>query len=66
MHKIGKCNSCGDDKCRLHHYNGSDSCYSCLGMDKRGIARLEILKEVLGGYKNKLRRNRENNRRSSS
>jgi len=45
--EIGKCSSCGD-KAELYTYNGSKSCAACLGMDRRGITRPEILKRTTG------------------
>ncbi len=43
----GKCNSCGD-YAELYEYNKSKSCAVCLGMDRRGISRPEILKRATG------------------
>jgi hypothetical protein len=68
MQKIGKCQSCGDDKVRIRRYNNSESCDFCLSMDRRGVGREEILKEIEGKekYGNQLRRNRPKNRKISS
>jgi hypothetical protein len=60
MRKIaekGKCLSCGDYT-ELYDYNKSKTCATCLGMDRRGISREEILKRNTG-KKNELRRSRK-------
>ena len=51
----GKCNSCGD-YAELYEYNKSKSCAVCLGMDRRGISRPEILKRTTGKKDEQVRR----------
>ncbi len=53
--EIGKCSSCGD-KAELYSYNGSKSCATCLGMDRRGVSRLEILNKNTGKKNEQIRR----------
>lgn len=53
----GKCSSCGDYT-EIYEYNKAKSCANCLGMDRRGITRLDILRRNTG-KKNELRRSRK-------
>lgn len=53
----GKCQSCGDYT-EVYEYNKAKSCANCLGMDRRGITRLNILRRNTG-KKNELRRSRK-------
>jgi hypothetical protein len=53
----GKCSSCGDYT-EVYEYNKAKSCANCLGMDRRGITRLDILRRNTG-KKNELRRSRK-------
>ena len=52
-----KCSSCGDYT-EVYEYNKAKSCANCLGMDRRGITRLDILRRNTG-KKNELRRSRK-------
>ena len=53
----GKCSSCGDYT-EVYEYNKAKSCANCLGMDRRGITRLNILKKNTG-KKDGLRKSRK-------
>ncbi len=53
----GKCQSCGDYT-EVYEYNKAKSCASCLGMDRRGITRLNILRRNTG-KKDGLRKSRK-------
>ena len=53
----GKCSSCGDYT-EIYEYNKAKSCANCLGMDRRGITRLNILKKNTG-KKDGLRKSRK-------
>lgn len=53
----GKCSSCGDYT-EVYEYNKAKSCANCLGMDRRGVTRLDILRRNTG-KKNELRRPRK-------
>lgn len=53
----GKCSSCGDYT-EVYEYNKAKSCANCLGMDRRGVTRLDILRRNTG-KKNELRRSRK-------
>jgi len=53
----GKCLSCGDYT-ELYEYNKSKTCEVCLGMDRRGVSRKNILDKNTG-KKNELRRTRK-------
>jgi hypothetical protein len=60
MRKIqekGKCSSCGDYT-EVYEYNKAKSCSNCLGMDRRGITRLDILRRNTG-KKDGLRKSRK-------
>lgn len=52
-----KCSSCGDYT-EVYEYNKAKSCANCLGMDRRGVTRLDILRRNTG-KKNELRRSRK-------
>lgn len=54
----GKCNSCGD-YAELYEYNKSKSCAVCLGMDRRGITRSEVVKIITGKNNEQIRRVRK-------
>ena len=54
----GKCSSCGD-YAELYYYNKSKSCAVCLGMDRRGISRPEILNRNIGKKNEQIRRTRK-------
>ena len=54
----GKCNSCGD-YAELYEYNKSKSCAVCLGMDRRGVSRPEILKRATGKKNEQIRGTRK-------
>lgn len=56
--KVGKCNSCGDIS-EVLSYNGSNSCRKCLGMDRKGVSRNNIIKEIESIGNGKLRRDRK-------
>jgi hypothetical protein len=53
----GKCSSCGDYT-EVYEYNKAKSCSNCLGMDRRGITRLDILRRNTG-KKDGLRKSRK-------
>jgi len=53
----GKCQSCGDYT-EVYEYNKAKSCANCLGMDRRGITRLNILRRNTG-KKDGLRKSRK-------
>lgn len=53
----GKCSSCGDYT-EIYEYNKAKSCANCLGMDRRGITRLDILRRNTG-KKDGLRKSRK-------
>jgi hypothetical protein len=53
----GKCSSCGDYT-EVYEYNKAKSCANCLGMDRRGITRLDILRRNTG-KKDGLRKSRK-------
>ena len=53
----GKCSSCGDYT-EVYEYNKAKSCDNCLGMDRRGITRLDILRRNTG-KKDGLRKSRK-------
>jgi L-fucose isomerase-like protein len=59
----GKCESCGD-MAELYIYNNARTCSECLGMDRRGVKRAEILKRNTGKKydKSELRRSRKSRR----
>lgn len=52
-----KCSSCGDYT-EVYEYNKAKSCANCLGMDRRGITRLDILRRNTG-KKDGLRKSRK-------
>ena len=52
-----KCSSCGDYT-EVYEYNKAKSCSNCLGMDRRGITRLDILRRNTG-KKDGLRKSRK-------
>ena len=54
----GKCSSCGD-YAELYEYNKSKSCAVCLGMDRRGVSRPEILKRATGKKNEQVRGTRK-------
>jgi hypothetical protein len=56
----GKCSSCGDYT-EIYEYNKAKSCANCLGMDRRGITRLNILKKNTGKKKDYVRNNKRYN-----
>ena len=43
----GKCESCGDIV-ELYIYNNARTCSGCLGMDRRGVSRKEVLHKNIG------------------
>ena len=53
----GKCSSCGDYT-EVYEYNKAKSCANCLGMDRRGITRLDIPRRNTG-KKDGLRKSRK-------
>ena len=53
----GKCSSCGDYT-EVYEYNKAKSCANCLGMDRRGVTRLDILRRNTG-KKDGLRKSRK-------
>jgi len=52
-----KCSSCGDYT-EVYEYNKAKSCANCLGMDRRGVTRLDILRRNTG-KKDGLRKSRK-------
>ena len=54
----GKCGSCGDYT-EIYEYNKAKSCANCLGMDRRGITRLNILKKNTGKKNEQIRGTRK-------
>ena len=63
MDKVGKCQSCGDITALLS-YNGSDSCSKCLGMDRKGVSRNDIIKEIRSIQNGRLRKSWKTDRKA--
>jgi hypothetical protein len=58
----GRCQSCGDVT-ELYVYNNARTCGDCLGMDRRGVSRKEILRRNTGNKNDKSRQDVRRNKR---